>query len=307
MSFSLRYYLFTIIILFQINLSRGEISKRNLMVSNKDPEKLRKDLLNLISSFRGRVGFSARVLESGDFLEIHGKDRYPMQSTYKFPIALYVLHEVDQGKWKMDQKIKIRPEEILKNLYGKVKEILPNGGEMKVSDLISYMIMESDNTACDILIDRMGGCKTINEWVHSWGIQGIQIKTNERIQQSDNKNQYQNWANPGAFISLLKILSEGKLLSKVNSEFLLNLMAKTMTGPKRIRAGLPPGTYLAHKTGSSGTDQGLTFATNDVGIIKLPNGNHLLISILVSDSSESIEEIEGIMAQITRITWEFYR
>jgi len=275
--------------------------------SLRDKKGLRSELIRLSKSIHARVGISITILETRDTLEINGNDPYPMQSTYKYPIALFVLHEVDLGKWKLNQEIQLRSNEILTNLWGTIKDSIPMGGKMKLSSLISHMIQESDNTACDVLIDRMGGCETINRWVHSLGVREMEIKTNERIQQSQEKIQYKNWAWPRAFNELSKLLVEGKVLSKESGNYLLYLMANSNTGAKRIRAGLPKGTYLAHKTGSSSTINGFTAATNDAGIIRLPNGNHLALTVFVSDSNASQEKNEGLIARISKAVWDFYK
>ncbi len=63
------------------------------------------------------------------------------------------------------------------------------------------------------------------------------------------------------------------------------LMTETTTGTKRIKGLLPNGTVVAHKTGTSATVKGVTAATNDVGLVTLPNGRHLAIAVFVSDST----------------------
>ena len=81
-------------------------------------------------------------------------------------------------------------------------------------------------------------------------------------------------------------------------------MTETPTGPKRIKGMLPPGTVVAHKTGSSGTINGLTRATNDIGIVTLPDGKHLAVAVFVSDTKVGTEASEAVIAKVARATWD---
>ena len=67
---------------------------------------------------------------------------------------------------------------------------------------------------------------------------------------------------------------------------------------------MPAGTAVAHKTGTSGTEKGITAATNDIGIITLPDGRHLAIAVFVSDSPEDEATREGVIAKIAKAIWE---
>jgi len=84
-------------------------------------------------------------------------------------------------------------------------------------------------------------------------------------------------------------------------------MASSGTGLKRIKGLLPAGTVVAHKTGSSGTnDAGVAAATNDVGIIAFPDGRAVALVVFVSDSGASEEERDGVIAAIARAVWDAY-
>jgi beta-lactamase class A len=60
---------------------------------------------------------------------------------------------------------------------------------------------------------------------------------------------------------------------------------------------------VAHKTGSSETLNGLTRATNDAGVITLPNGRHLAITVFISDSTADTATREGVIARIAQAAW----
>ena len=81
-------------------------------------------------------------------------------------------------------------------------------------------------------------------------------------------------------------------------------MAASNTGPRRLKGLLPTGTVVAHKTGTSGTENGETAATNDIGIITLPNGRHIAIAVFVSDSPADEGTREGVIARIAKAAWD---
>lgn len=119
--------------------------------------------------------------------------------------------------------------------------------------------------------------------------------------------QYRNWATPDAMVGLLRVLQEGKGLSAGLSassrRLLLGLMTASKTGPGRIKGLLPEGTVVAHKTGSSGTVHGLTRATNDVGLVTLPDGKHLAVVVFVSDTKAGEATRDAVIAKIARAAW----
>jgi len=85
---------------------------------------------------------------------------------------------------------------------------------------------------------------------------------------------------------------------------LLSLMTATPTGPHQLKGLLPAGTVVAHKTGGSGTVNGLTRATNDAGLITLPDGRHLSVVVFVSDTRADTATRDRIIARIARAAWD---
>lgn len=81
-------------------------------------------------------------------------------------------------------------------------------------------------------------------------------------------------------------------------------MTETPTGLNRIKGLLPAGTVVAHTTGTSRTVDGVTAATNDVGLVTLPNGQHLAIAVFVSDSMADDATREEVIAKVARATWD---
>jgi beta-lactamase class A len=260
----------------------------------------------LASAAGGHTGASVMVLETGRRASLHGQDRFPMQSVYKFPIAMAVLHEVDRGVLVLHQPVRIEAGELVPPaLHSPIRDRFPEGGTLSLREVLRYAVAESDGTASDVLLRLAGGPAQVTAYVESLGIRGVRIVATEMEMSRAERVQYQNWAQPDEAVALLRVFQEGKGLSKASSVLLRDCMTVTVTGPKRIKGLLPEGTEVAHKTGTSNTDHGLARATNDIGIVTLPDGRHLAIAVFVSDSRAGTEVREGVIAKIARSAWDW--
>src|SRR2546422_9065038 len=99
-------------------------------------------------------------------------------------------------------------------------------------------------------------------------------------------------------------MHERQGLSESSQALLLKYLTESTLGQKRLKGLLPAGTVIAHKTGTSGTQKGITAATNDIGIITMPNGNHLAIAVFVSDSAVDEATRENVIAKIAKAAWD---
>jgi len=274
----------------------------------KAQDALRDQIAQISQSVKGIVGVSVMNVESGDTLSYNGKARLVMHSVMKFPIALSVLHLVDTGKLKLDQVVHIKKKELDRKMYSPLRDKYPNGDiDISLGDLLGYMVSQSDNNACDILLKLIDGPKTVQKYLMQLGIKGVAVRASEADMASSWELQFTNWAKPVEMTMLLDEFYQGKLLSKTYTDFLYKIMTETTTGPKRIKALLPAGTVVAHKTGTSPTNaEGLTPATNDVGIITLPNGKHVILSVFVCNSTDDEATREGVIAKIAKAVFDAY-
>lgn len=284
--------------------STNNQDQTKVVASNTNNQTELRDRLKQISQIaQGRVGVTATVLETGESVSLNGEQQFPMQSLYKFPIAMAVLAQVDQGKLQLDQKVRVEASDIVPD--SQVLEKNSQGKEFSLSELLQYMVSKSDSTACDILLRLIGGPAVVTQYLRSLGVNDIAVANTEKeLQGQDLTLQYRNYATPDAAVNLLRALKEGKGLVKSSQALLLQWMTQTTTGPKRIKGLLPEGTVVAHKTGTSRTVDGITAATNDVGLVTLPNGRHLAIAVFVSDSGANNATREEVIAKVTRAVWD---
>lgn len=276
---------------------------RGITISNADRTNELRDRIEQISqAARGRVGVKATVLETGESVTLNGERQFPMQSVYKFPIAMAVLARVDQGKLKLDQKIRVEASDVLPG--SRILDEKSQGMEFSLAQLLKYMVSESDGTSCDVLLRQMGEPRIVTEYLRSIGVNDIVVAHTEKELAQSTAVKYRNYATPDAAVVLLRAFVEGKGLSKSSQALLLQLMTETTTGPKRIKGLLPEGTVVAHKTGTSSTVNGVTAATNDVGLVTLPNGRHMAIAVFVSDSRANDAVREEVIAKVAKAAWD---
>lgn len=268
-------------------------------------QQLRNEINRIAHTTKGRVGVAISLLENNDTLTYHNQEHYVLHSVAKFVIAMTVLHEVDKGRFKLDAPIHLTKKD-LPETYSPLRDKYPNGNvNVPLSELLSYMVSLSDNDACDILLKLLGGTKPVENFLHNQGVKQIAIKASEQQMGAAWPVQYTNWCQPFTHVQLLKMLYQGSVLSKTSNDFLWRIMLATSTGPKRLKGLLPHATPVAHKTGTSGTNsQGLSPATNDVGIIILPNGKHLAIAVFITDATEGIVARELVIAQIAKAAYD---
>jgi len=257
------------------------------------PEKidnaLQNELTKMVEVAKGRVGVGAVLIETGQTVYLDRKGQYPTQSVYKLPIAMAVLKLIDEGKVQIDQEVSITPDDFVRQgFHSPIRNVNPQGTVMNVYGIMRYSISESDGTASDMLLDLAGGPEGVTNYLKSIGITEVIVADSEKSISKDWETQYRNWATPEASIELLRLLHERRAnFSEQMTNLLMDFMTNSDTGGRRIKRGLPVGASIAHKTGTGGTEHGISGATNDIGIITLPDGRHLLIAIYISDSTES--------------------
>ncbi len=265
---------------------------------------LEKQFAEIAGVTQGPVGATVMLVETGDTVSLKPTDHFPMQSVYKLPIAMMVLNRLDSGTLTLDQKVKVEPKDFVGSREYTIPYEYPRGAELSVRELLRFMMSESDGTACDVLMRLMGGPPEVTKHIQGLSVDGIVLATYEKEMAQNRSVSYQNWSTPQAMAALLKMLHEAIGVSTTSRDLLLDLMIGSRPGPKRIKGELPSEAVVAHKTGTSGTAQGVTSATNDVGLITLPDGRHLAIAVFVSDTKANQETREGVIAKIARAAWD---
>ena len=232
---------------------------------------------------------------------------FPMQSVFKFPLALAVLDRVDKGELDLDAPVFLTPADLLPDTHSPLREKYPEGHvSVSLREILIDTVTLSDNNGCDILLRLLGGPQAVDRYVKGLGISGMEIGATEAEMHEFPEKQFANAATPAAANRLLRLFYQRKLLKPSSQELLMKLMEGTLTGPGRLREPLPAGTALLHKTGTGNSfgEHGPT--VNDIGIIMLPDGHPVLISVFITDAKDSMLETEKTIAALSEAAWKHY-
>lgn len=282
----------------------------------KPDAELEKQIAALAKAAKGKVGVAAVLLETGESAMLNADQRFPMQSVYKLPIAMAVMEQINRGELDLDEKIGVTKEDIVRaGMRSPLRDANPNGGEFTIRELIRLSLVESDGSASDVLIRVAGGAAEIQSYLGLLGIQDIKVVNTEKEIGKDWKTQYDNWSTPVAAVELLRWLDasskvgpDGKVPEAEKGPWaatalLIRFMATSIPGQKRLKSQLH-NAMVAHKTGTGGAQNGITGATNDIGLIGLPNGKTLAIAVFVSDSPADEKTREAVIAKIAKACWD---
>jgi beta-lactamase class A len=238
-----------------------------------------------------RFGIAVWDVKTGARAGAYAAQGFPLASAFKLPLAMTVLERVDAGTLALDQRVTILPQDII-TYASSVADDYANGARtFTLEDLVTRMVRDSDNTAADTLYRIIGGATAINAALAKAGVHGISIRTDEAglhrdfVAERSYARGGDNSATPDAYAALLNelvVFTDPRTgpLAPSSADLLFEIMSDSQTGVHRLRAGLPPNTRLAHKTGTSGRyPSGAVDATNDGGVAFLLGGARPVIVV----------------------------
>jgi len=281
------------------------LSLSSWVVSAQSPL-LKEQIETIVTGKQATVGVAVWGPDDLEPLLVNPFEKFPMQSVFKLHLAMLVLHQVDQGKLDLNQSVAVKRSKVLQNTWSPMmKDRQGDEFTVAVQQLLQYSVSHSDNVACDLLFELVGGPAALHTYIQSLGIKETEVVANEAQMHADDQMQYKNWTSMKAIAQLLQKFEQKKQLSETSQALLWKWMVETTTGPQRLKGLLPAGTIVAHKTGTSGVRAGKTAATNDIGVIMLPDGRPLLVAVFVKDSAESERTNEAIIAQVAQAAYQF--
>lgn len=212
-------------------------------------------------SFDGTLGVVIMDLATGTQASRNADRVLPLQSVQKLPIAVLLYRAIEKGAITDTPALDAQ---------------------------VDAMIERSDNGAAKAVLESLGGAPTANGMLATLGYGGITLDPDDRGSGTAHD-----------IARLLQAINDGSLLTPSSQKRLLEQLANASTFPGRLRAGFPPKTRVMHKTGTSATVDGITDATNDVGIISL--GKRTMIVVALLQGSRGDDRLrDGIIAGIAR-------
>lgn len=271
-----------------------------LSVSASD---LTSDIQEVIKGKKAQVGVA--VLYKDDAFTANNDDQYPLMSVFKFHIALTVLKKMEQEGILLTAVVTLGPSDIDTKTWSPMyKKYKSKKITLSYGDLINYMVSQSDNNACNWLINFVGGIQNVNDFIKNLGIDRIQLIETEK---SNIRKSYNNWSTPLSVTQLLRKVYTEKVLSDEHFAFLEKAMLASASGKDKFRAGLPKEVEVGHKTGMSyRTPEGIRMCDADVGVIYMLGGDKCYLAVLVKDSKETDAANAKIMADIAKKVYSHY-
>ena len=260
---------------------------------------LRQQLFAAARADRGRIGVAALDLANGRSVSILGDQPFPMASTAKIAIAATFLTGVDAGLYDLDARHPLMIPVASRPFSSDVAPVKP-GMELSARDLIERMITRSDNTATDALLKVVGGPREVTKWLRAHGFAHQRMDRDIATLVRDDGEfdpavmiDERDSTPPAEMVQLIAGLYQGKWLSDASRDVLIGAMTRTVTGTRRIKAGLPEGIEFGHKTGT------LNNTASDVGFVEMPDGHVVVMAIYVTGQGGKLQR-DARIAEITR-------
>lgn len=310
-------------------------------IRSEEERAFEQELEELGAGLPGEVGIAVVDVETGNSYDFNGDEILPQQSVSKLWVTLTALDAVDRGQLDLSENITIGRED-LTVFYQPIRDLVRTRGSVTTDygDLMRRAIAQSDNTANDLLLRRVGGPKEVQAYLDARRIEAVRFGTDERTKQSAiaglkwrQDYSYENsffdarddvpigqrrlaferyladpidGASPLGIARALAMLKRGELLSPESTAFLLDLLSQTKSGPNRLMGGVPPDWSFGHKTGTGQFLEGEQSGYNDVGLLTAPGGRTYAIATMIGRTRVPTPERMAMMQEVVRATVRFH-
>ncbi len=306
-----------------------------LMTLSPEQEAMEARLAAIGEPFPGVVGIGVAEAQSEAVMGYNADTPMPQQSVSKLWVSLTALDLADRGKLRLSEPVILQAED-LTLFHQPIREIVKAKGQFVTTygDLMVRAITQSDNTANDRILRRVGGAKAVDKFIARNHLQGIAFGADERTKQSAiaglewrlsfsvgrgfydareavpaerRKAAFEAYladpvdgATAGGMAEALARLARGDLLSTRATELLVGIMQRTKSGPQRLKGGVPPGWRIAHKTGTGQVYDGEQSGYNDVAILFSPSGRAYGVAVFIQRTRSSYAERFAMMQAVTK-------
>jgi beta-lactamase class A len=230
-------------------------------------------------------------LDTKGFVSIQGSNAIAAASTIKLPILVAFLQDVDRGKINLEEELTMTKEVIAQGSGEMQKQ--PVGTKFSALETADKMMTISDNTATNMLIQRLRGMEELNERFMKLGL------TTTRLRNPLPDLEGTNTTSPEDLGNLLVKIAHGRLISLRSRDRLLEIM-RNIVRDTLLPQGLESGAIIAHKTGD------IESVLADVGMIDMPSGKRYIAAILVKRPSNSPQAQEFIQ-QASRVAYQYFK
>lgn len=256
-------------------------------------ERVLKDLHQRIG---GRLGVHILDSQSGRRIRYDDESRYAMASTFKLPLAAALLWQVDHGAFRLTHTLPIRKDDLKSHSPAVEAKLAAGATAMSVAELCAAVIVESDNTAANVLLAGIGGPAGFTQFMRSIGDQVTRLDRNEPDLNSNTPGDPRDTTTPRAMADTMLRIFTQNVLSLASRAMLIDWMSAARTGLDRIRAGLPKSWPAGDKTGT-----GANGAVNDLCIFYPPERRPIFAVVYMSESTQDAKVLTAAHAEVGRL------
>jgi beta-lactamase class A len=255
--------------------------------------KLAKQLQQMSAEFDGVMGIAVKDLGTGETFYANADTLFPQASSIKIPILLELFRQDQAGTLRLDERVDIKRAQVAAG-SGVLQHFSDAASALSLRDLAVLMIVLSDNTATNLLIDRVG-IQNVNENLRRLGL--TQTRLQRIMMDADaQRASRENLSTPREMVILLEMLDAGKALDPRHTQAVLEILKY----PKEtaLRRGVPPGVPVADKPGS------IPGVRCDSGIVDL-SGKTYAISLMTTFDKDG-EGAEKAITEVSRRVFDYF-
>lgn len=307
----------------------------------ENPAGLQQELSRISQSFNGKVGIAVAKAGCNWVVGERLHEFFPQQSVSKLWVSLTVLDAIDAGRLRLNDPLTIRPNDLTVFNQPLRWQVLEKGSvTLPVEALMKNALSLSDNTANDRLLWTAGGPDRVRAMLRAKEISGIRFGPGERLLQSGisglkwsqdlslGRNFEQararlpfeqrqalleryiadpiDGAQPAGIARALARLVSGELLSPQSTEVMMGILAKTHSGPLRLKAGAPRGWQVFHKTGTGQELRQVATGYNDVAVFHAPDGSYYSVVVMIGRTTLPIPARMAMMHEVGAAVGRFH-
>lgn len=244
----------------------------------------------------GRLGIALVDSKGALLLGFNRDERFAMCSTFKAPLAAAVLMGADAGKFGLEGEVPFGDEDILD--YAPVVKKNRKRGRMSMGELAQAAVEVSDNSAANLLLPMLGGPGGLTAFMRAHGDTVSRLDRTEPTLNENAEGDPRDTTSPAAMAGLMgRLIFEH--MGQAPAAKLRAWLNASITGDRRIKAGLPQGWSSGGKTGTCGT------AYNDVALVKSPAGEEYVLAVYLDRPTIDAKKAEAAIAQAAAAAMDF--
>jgi beta-lactamase class A len=266
--------------------------------------RLEASIQQVTKSVNATWGIYIKCLETGEEIALDADRQMDTMSVIKIPLMAEAFRQIEAGKFSLADRVALT-DAAKRPGTGIIRSLDP-GVQLTVKDLLTLMIIVSDNTATDLMYDKVGGTEPVNRLMETWGLNSIRATGTadtwfKALRAAGSAETFHRegktpfgLSSPSDMGRLLERIEKGEAVSKSASDQMLQIMRGQVYSSRLPR--YVTGFRIPHKTGDF-----LPYIGNDVGILESPT-RHVVISVFTAHhygAGVNLEDAIGRVAQLT--------